>query len=97
VHGRGAGFGGQPGQRLGRLASTDDQPAAQRPQIAIERRKAVMQPPTAGPAPNKAVVAPFLALGREDVDGYDVFRGQRGVECRVVGKAQILAEPDEDG
>ena len=87
-----AGFG-QGGHDLRRVAVEQMQRAALRSDIACERLKRVVQPP-ASRAAERTRRASALVEHEDREDGPLGCHGR--VQRGIVGKPQILAEPDDD-
>jgi hypothetical protein len=89
-----AGLAHQLRQGLQPAAAPDDEPRTQLAQRFIQRREAMMQPPSAGAAHGPIAAADRLV----DVDGNDPLGGgQGGAQGGMVGQAQVAAEPEEGG
>src|SRR5476649_2732066 len=85
-------FGGELLDYLRGRAAAQDQARADRPQRGIEGRQAVMKPPARGCAGR----ADSLGLVVEDIDRHDrAARPKARQQGRIVGKAQIVTEPDD--
>ncbi len=81
------------GEDLRGFAAADDEFRAEPGEAALKLRETVMQPPAAGRARR-----PVLRVRFEDVQRQDAAAAlDRVRQRRVVGDAQIVAEPEDDG
>ena len=88
----GAGLACDVEQRLERTAPAQAQSPAAGPQRRIQRREALVQPPTARAAGRPVAVLPGgVHVQRDHVPRLRAGRAQRG----VVGQAQVATEPDD--
>jgi hypothetical protein len=74
-------------------SAPEDQPAATFGERPVEAGKAVVKPPAACAA--HAAIARCLIVQYEN--GNDRPISHCGIECRLVGQAQVMPEPEKDG
>ena len=89
IHGGGAGAGGKLRDDCRRVTLADHQFAASTPDMTVETRETVMQPPATGAA--------GIHLVRHIYGHNRPARDHRSGKRRIVDQAQIAPEPEQDG